>query len=67
MSRTTPRFVRLNLDDPATMARLLRSGAVWRFPQFWQDAVNAMARGLVPVAECRDVPPQVLAGFVRVP
>lgn len=58
-----PRIKTLNLDDPATMARLLRTGAIWKYPQFWQDAVDAMKRGIVPLAECKDVPASVMEGF----
>lgn len=45
------------------MARLLRTGAIWKYPQFWQDAVDAMKRGIVPLAECKDVPASVMEGF----
>jgi hypothetical protein len=55
-----PRVIRLNLDDPATMERMLRNGTVWRFTQFWQDAVNAIERGVVPLSECLNVPPEVV-------
>lgn len=60
MDRTRPHCVRISLDEPANMARLLRNGAVWRLPQFWNDAVRAIENGLVPLDECKDVPPEVL-------
>lgn len=60
-----PRIKRVNLDDPATMARMLRNGIVWKYPQFWQDATDAIKRGVVPLAECKNVPADVLAGFSK--
>ena len=55
--------VRLNVDNPEDMARLLRSGAIWNLPQYWQKAIDAIHSGLVPVAECKNIPPQVAEGL----
>lgn len=55
-----PRIVRIDLDDPEQMAQMLRSGAVWRKEQFWPDAIRAVKAGLVPLNECKDIPPQAM-------
>ncbi len=60
-----PRFLRVSLDDPATRARMLRSGVIWKFSNFWQTAVDAIRAGEVPLSECKDVPPQVVAFLQR--
>ncbi len=54
-----PHFIRVNLDDPETLHRLIRNGAIWRLPPFWQMAVNAIERGDVAITECENVPPEV--------
>jgi hypothetical protein len=54
-----------SLDEPGELAILIRSGAVWRLPQFWQQAFNAIADGLVPLAECMNLPPELHDGFTR--
>lgn len=56
-----PHFIRVDLDDPATRHRLIRNGAVWRFAQYWQLAINAIERGEVPLDECQNMPPEVKA------
>jgi hypothetical protein len=56
-----PRVIRVNADDPGRMARMLRNGVVWTLPMLWQRAVDAIERGEVPLEECKDVPPEVLA------
>ena len=53
----------MNVDNPDDMARLLRSGAIWNLPQYWQKAIDAINAGLVPLAECKNVPPDVMAGM----
>ena len=53
------RFLRRNLGDPKDMALLLRSGVIWQVPLFWPDAMRAIREGVVPLAECKDVPEQV--------
>jgi hypothetical protein len=58
-----PKVVRINLDDPERMAAMLRSGAIWQLPQFWQKAVKAIESGLVPLAECKNVPAEVMKGM----
>jgi hypothetical protein len=60
-----PTAVRIDLSDDERMAPLLRSGVIWRSPFFWQDAVTAIERGVVPLAECRDVPAEVLELLAR--
>lgn len=55
-----PSMKRINLDDPKQMAQALRSGFIWKSPQHWQIAVNAISSGLVPLAECKNVPAEVL-------
>lgn len=57
---TRPDFKRINLDDPEQMAKMLRSGAIWKLPQFWQQGLSALEKGLVPLSECKDVPPQIV-------
>lgn len=57
------KIVRLNVDNPEDMARLLRSGSIWTLPQYWQKAMDAIRDGLVPLAECKNVPPEVMAGL----
>jgi hypothetical protein len=60
-----PKVRRLSLDNPDHMAALLRSGAIWKMPVFWQQAIDAIKAGLVPLNECKDVPPEVRAGFPK--
>lgn len=56
-----PHFKSIDLTDPATMERMLRSGAVWTLSRtFWQDAVDAINKGLVPLSACKNVPPEVM-------
>lgn len=54
-----PRFIRIDLTDPKTMERMLRSGSVWQRQMFWPDAVKAIRKGVVPLDECPNVPPEV--------
>jgi len=60
-----PKMKRLNVDDPVVMASLLRSGAIWSVPQYWQQAVKAIEGGLVPLAQCKNVPPEVAASLAK--
>jgi len=56
---TRPRFLRRDLGDPRTMAHFLRTGVIWQLPMLWPDAMRAIREGVVPLAECKDVPEQV--------
>lgn len=47
---------RINLDDPAQRAEFIKSGGIWKFPQYWQVAIDAINKGEVPLAECKDIP-----------
>jgi hypothetical protein len=62
-----PHVVRRNLDDPEQLAALIRSGAIWRLPMFWEHAINALDAGLVPLAECRDLPSAIAESFATDP
>ena len=65
MDRTRPRVKRINLDEPAELAALIRSGAIWNLPQFWQKAIDAISDELVPLSDCRDMPYKVAEGSRR--
>jgi hypothetical protein len=41
------------------MAHFLRTGVIWQLPMLWPDAMRAIREGVVPLAECKDVPEQV--------
>ena len=55
-----PVFKRINLSEPEDMKNMLRSGMLWEHPQFWQEGFTALESGLLPLSECKDVPPQVV-------
>jgi hypothetical protein len=57
------KVVRLNVDDPATMERLLRNGAIWQTPMYWEKAIRFIESGQIALAECKNVPAQVMAGL----
>ncbi len=57
MNALQPRCVHINLDDPAHLKRLTLNGAIWRFPFWWQRAIDAIGRGDIPLADCKDIPP----------
>ena len=59
MSKT----VRLNVDDPATLKRLTENGSIWQFTQFWQKAIDAINRGEIDPAACKDMPAQARAAL----
>jgi hypothetical protein len=64
-SRNRPTAVRRDLSDPETIAQYLRSGIVWKYPVFWQDGLTAIEKGIVPLDECKDVPPEVMELLTR--
>ncbi len=53
------RFVRVDLDDEDQLVRFIRSGAIWRFPQYATLAIDAIESGLVAPEECTDLPSYV--------
>ena len=55
-----PRFVRISLDDPVTLHRWVREGLIWDFKTYWQLGVDTIESGAVPLAACKDVPPQIM-------
>ena len=60
-----PRVSRYDLSDPDTIANLLRTGAIWQSPFFWQDGIAAIEKGIVPLDECKDVPAEVMELLTR--
>ena len=52
-------FRRISLDDPETLERFVRKGLIWDYAVWWQLGVNAIESGLVPLDECKDVPPKI--------
>ena len=55
-----PRVVRYRLNDPDVLAHYLRNGVIWEIKLFWPKAIDAIQQGLVPLDECRNVPPEVV-------
>lgn len=60
-----PRFIRVDLDDPGTLAGFVRTGVIWRTPQFAPDAIRAIESGAVKLSECHDVPSDIAAFLQR--
>jgi hypothetical protein len=56
-----PSFIRKNIDDPKVMAGMLRNGMIWNAQTFWPKAIDAINAGLVPLDECKNIPPEVRA------
>ena len=57
---TRSTFKRVNLSNPEDMKNMLRSGAIWEHPQFWQEGFQALEFGLLPLSECKNVPESVV-------
>jgi hypothetical protein len=61
--RTSRGFKRFNLDDPADLKFFTESGGIWRFKQYWQIAIDAIARGDIRVENAGTCPRKSALAF----